>query len=447
VTEAVAVAEKEEVVKFEFDAEFQSKLTTHALKDLDFMRQVGHVLKPDYFENAGEAHLVAIATDFFNKYNTTPDSATLMNLLKEKKASGVIRPETMPEVVAAYKRARDNIITGGAYAAEKVAEFVRHQALAKAILDSIPMLEKKRYNDVEELIKKANQVGMLMTTDVYNYFENIKQRSEVRHDKAMGKLPPTGISTGSLQLDKLLYHGGWGRRELTVLMGGAKAGKTTALINFAQAAALAGLKVLYVTLEVSKEIISERLDACVADTAITDLIKHIKEVEARIEAAGAKAGLLNIAEYPTGSLTPKALRHLIEKEKANGIKYDMIVVDYGDIMAPDYRTNDPIENSKSIFVGLRAIAFEENAAVLTATQTNREGFKSVVAKAEHVAEDFNKIRIADLVISLNITDEERDNNELRLYFAASRNQAGGFTVRIKQDLAKMKFLQAVLGVE
>ncbi|MFM0095701.1 DnaB-like helicase C-terminal domain-containing protein [Paraburkholderia nemoris] len=441
------VEKKEEVVKFEFDEDFQSKLTTHALKDTDFMRQVGHLLKPDYFENTGEAHLVAIAAEFFGKYDTVPDSATLMNLLKEKKTSGVIRPETMPAVVAAYKRARDNVVTGGAYAAEKVAEFARHQAVAKAILDSIPMLDKKQFAQIEEKVTKATQVGINIEAQEYDYFANIKLRSDVRHDKAMGKLPPTGISTGSLQLDKLLYHGGWGRRELTVLMGGAKAGKTTALINFAQAAALAGLKVLYVTLEVSKEIISERLDACVSDTAITDLLKHIKEVEARIEAAGAKAGLLNIVEYPTGSLTPKMLRHLIEKNKANGIKYDMIVVDYGDIMAPDHRTNDPIENSKSIFVGLRAIAFEEDAAVLTATQTNREGFKSVVAKAEHVSEDFNKIRIADLVISINITDEERDNNEARLYFAASRNQAGGFTVRIKQDLAKMKFLQAVLGVE
>ena len=89
----------------------------------------------------------------------------------------------------------------------------------------------------------------------------------------------------------------------------------------------------------------------------------------------------------------------------------------------------------------------DDAAVLTATQTNRDGFKSTVAKAEHVAEDFNKIRIADLVISINATEEERAVGEARLYFAASRNQETGFSIFIKQEIAKMKFITAILKVE
>ena len=116
-------------------------------------------------------------------------------------------------------------------------------------------------------------------------------------------------------------------------------------------------------------------------------------------------------------------------------------------MAPDYRTDNVIENSKEIYVGLRALAFEFDCAILTATQTNREGYKAAVAKAEHVAEDFNKIRTADVVISINSTEEERDQGEARLYFAASRNQESGFTVRVKQDLKKMQFITNVIGIE
>lgn len=88
-----------------------------------------------------------------------------------------------------------------------------------------------------------------------------------------------------------------------------------------------------------------------------------------------------------------------------------------------------------------------DCALLTATQSNREGVKAVVVKAEHVAEDFNKIRTADLVISINATEEERNNGEERLYFAASRNQESGFTVRVKQDMKKMQAIQSVIGVE
>ena len=116
-------------------------------------------------------------------------------------------------------------------------------------------------------------------------------------------------------------------------------------------------------------------------------------------------------------------------------------------MAPDHRTDNVIENSKEIYVGLRALAFEFDCAILTATQTNREGYKAQTAKAEHVAEDFNKIRTADLVISINSTEEERIQNVARLYFAASRNQESGFTVRVKQNLKKMTFIESILGVE
>lgn len=162
-------------------------------------------------------------------------------------------------------------------------------------------------------------------------------------------------------------------------------------------------------------------------------------------------------EYPSGTFSPNQLRQLVQRYKTPGrnpdgslrppIKFDLIVVDYADIMAPNYRTNDAIENSKSVYVDLRAIAFEENAAVLTATQTNREGFKSTVAKAEHVAEDFNKVRTVDLMISINKTEEEAARGESRLYFAASRNQESGFTVVIKQNLSMMKFIEDVVRIE
>jgi replicative DNA helicase len=178
-----------------------------------------------------------------------------------------------------------------------------------------------------------------------------------------------------------------------------------------------------------------------------DLTASVKSVEAKLEALKARAGRLDTAEYPSGTLSPSMLKALLETHRAKGRRYDMVVVDYADIMRPDDRTDNVIENSKTIGLGLRAIAFDFDCAVLTATQTNREGFKATVAKAEHVAEDFNKIRTADLVISINKTEEEAKKGEARLYFAASRNQESGFTIIIKQDLSRMKFVESVIAVE
>jgi replicative DNA helicase len=190
------------------------------------------------------------------------------------------------------------------------------------------------------------------------------------------------------------------------------------------------------------------MDANISGIDMNELNAKLNEVNTGIaeRAKLRKPGVLKVTEFASGTLTPTELRRVIEFYRAQGIVFGMIVVDYADIMAPEIKTGNEINDSKQIWLGLRAIAFEENAAVLTATQTNREGFKADVAKAEHASEDFNKIRIADLVLTINRSEDERKKGEARLFFAASRNQQGEFTLRIGQDLSKMRFMTGILDV-
>jgi replicative DNA helicase len=445
--EPLASSEPAKEVKFEFDAEYQSKIAAFAIRDLNFVRRVGHLLRPEYFESMGEATIVNIALEYYKKYGSLPDKSTLVEIIREKVLSKVIRKDTLPLVIQARKELIHVQLLDGEFAAEKVAIFARHQAVSQAILESVNLLERKQFDKIEAAIKAATEVGINEDGEGYDYFKEIVARTELRLDKVAGKLPPVGITTGVPKLDEKFFHKGWGRKELSVIMGGAKAGKTTALLNFAKAGAYAGFDVLYATCEVSKNILAERIDASLSDTAIKEIEKNILSVKSRIEDIEKRCGAFMIHEYPSGTLKPNDLRRLIERYRSKGVKFDMVVVDYADIMAPNFRYNDPIENSKSIYIDLRAIAFEEDVAMLTATQTNREGFKSAVARAEHVAEDFNKVRTADVMISINSSDEEKAKGEARLYFAASRNQESGFTVFIKQDLAKMRFITEVLRTE
>lgn len=444
---------------FEFDAEFQSKITVHALRNLDFMRKTAHLLKPEYFENAGEAAMVNIGLRYYQRYNTVPTAIIAAEMLKEDITNKVVRSDiksiTIEACRMAYKPGAD--LSDGSAIAERVAEFAQHQAMAQTILESVDLLGRKEFDKIRQKVKAAYEVGLNLDGEEYDYFAKLDERTRERNDRKLGILPPQGITTGVKMIDDLLYHRGWGRKELSIILGGAKSGKTTALINFAKAAVLSGKNVLYVTCEVASKIISERLDATMSDTEVKQLVDRMHDVASRIKAQMPRAGQFKIAEYPSGTLTPSMLRALIERYKGPmlqpdgtvrpAIQFDMIVVDYADIMAPDHRTNDSIENSKSVYLALRAIASEENVAMLSATQTNREGHQATVAKASHVADDFNKVRTVDIMISINVTDEERAAGEARLFFAASRNQEGGFTIFIKQELAKMKFIASIVRIE
>ena len=450
-------AEPSEVEKFDFDAAFQTKVAALALRDNVFMRRVSEVLRPDFFENAGEAALVNIALRHYKRYGCVPDAASLVVAVRDDVKANVIRKDVVPLVVASRKELLTADLTNADFAEGKIVEFARHQALGEAILKAVELREKGAFDKIVQMIETAAKIGVNDDGEGYDYFAKIAERTDIRAEKLTGKTKPQGITTGVPKLDALLYHSGWGRKELASIMGGAKAGKTTALINFARAAALAGHNVLYATLEVGTPIISDRLDASMSGTYMKELCDKMKDVNDAVASLAARAGKLMVHQYATGTLTCNALRALIDRYRTSGrnadgsprpsIEFDLIVVDYADIMAPNNRTTDAIENSKSIYVELRAIAFDYNVAVLTATQTNRTGFTAAVAKAEHVSEDFNKVRTVDLLISINKTEEEAARGEARLYFAASRNQEAGFTVVIKQNLAMMRFVEAVLRVE
>jgi replicative DNA helicase len=443
----------------DFGAEFQTKLMSLALRDSDFMRKVSHLLRPEYFENGGEAAMVNMGLEFFKKYRQTPDMTTALNLLKAAKVAKTIRGDILPVAIDAFKHAFGEKVdvSNSTYAAECVAAFARHQAVSRAILNSVELLGKKKFDEIERQMKMAVEVGINSSGEGYDFFDEREARAQRRTEEALGTRPKTGITTGNLQMNELLYHKGWGRKELQVILGGPKSGKTTALIEFAKSACLAGFNVLYATCEVSNDIIADRMDANLSDTMMKDLTKKISEVLGKVTAFKSRAGALKFHEYPSGTLTPNELRQLIERYKSPAVNldgtvrepiiFDLIVVDYADIMAPDNRTSDPIENSKSIYLALRAIAHENNAAVLSATQSNRAGATATVTKAEHVADDYNKVRTVDLLISINSTEEEKRIGEARLFFAASRNQESGFTLFIKQDLSKMKFLISIIKVE
>lgn len=441
------------VHKYEFDAGFQTKIAAMVARDGRFMQRTEGLVEPAYFENQAEAQLVALALDYYRKYKRIPaDKNIYRQCIKDAIAEKRLKNGDVPNLVEAIKRLWETDISDRDFVIDSVATFAKHQAVVDAIQESIGKLDIRDFDGIQKKLNKALATGAHGESNAYDFKKNLEARTVERKDIISGKRPASGISTGFPGLDECLYHEGWGLGELAVLMGGAKAGKTSALMTFGLKAATGtpttpGKNVLYITLEVAAKILGARADANLANTPFKDLKSNIMTVHDKVKQWSEHAGQFIVHEYPTGTMTASDLRRLIERYKALGIIFDMVIVDYADIMAPERYTDSTTENSKSVYVALRAIAMQEQVAMLTATQTNREGFKSAVAKAEHVAEDFNKIRIADVVISINATEEEIKAGEARLYFAACRNQAAGYSLRITQDRECMQFIKTIVGRE
>lgn len=435
------------IARYDFEDEFQEKLAALTLRDVDFNARTDGLVKPDYFTNSALAKLVDIHLGYWEKYRATASTAALLRLVQNAIASGSIPKGMVDDVKLAIKSAITADLSDKEFMIDTVADFARHQAMLIAMTKSLPMLEKGDFAAVEKEWSGALMVGALEEGYVSDVFGEIEARTKRRTDTASGVITRRSVTTGVLKLDECLFHRGWGRRELSSLMAGAKRGKSFGLVFFAIQAAKAGDNVLHITLENSLEVTENRVDAYISQTKTDALEANAVRVGAMVAAFAKVSGVYKLHQYQASTFKPKDLRRLIESYRAKGIAFDLVVVDYADLMQPDAKArDDKIEDSKSVYQGLRDIAVEYDCALLTATQTNREGFKAHVASADHVAEDFNRIRLCDLVISINRDDEEKARGECRLYFAAGRNQEDGYVITVRQDLSTATFVDRVLAV-
>lgn len=448
---AKMTAEKEsdfEASQYDFNVDFQRQIVALQMRDPKFAKQTQGLIKSEYFDNRAEQILIDLAQTHFNKYQRTlTDIGTMRDVLSAAIADKVIRANEKDDVVSKIKEIYTTAINDRVYVADRVANFAKTQAIQQAMYNSLRWIEKGDYAKIEESMTAAMRVGVNDAGEAYEFFEQVADRSQERRDIKAGKIRPNGIPIGVPQFDNLLFHKGFGRGELSIFMAAAKRGKTAALWDIGKRYAVQGFNVLGITLEVSKKVIGARLDANVSGTPMGSLNDNIDEVESLVKSAGLRAGRYDIYEFPSNSLSPNGVIALIEQRKSEGIVYDAIIVDYLDIMTPNRWMPNDIANSKSVWSDMRGIAQEENVVMVSATQTNRDGLKGAVADDVDVAEDYNKIRIADLVISINATEEEMRNGEARLFFAASRNQKSKITVKIKNSMETMRFLTDVLDIQ
>lgn len=432
----------------EFDADFESRLAAYYCRDHRFLTQAHDLVAPAQFSNAATGVLVSIVGNYYRMYRAAPGAATLMELVKTALAKKTIREEMLPEIKTALRGILIEKLTDTQYMVDRVATFARSVAFDDALLKAAELKDKGDFEKALQLMQRVNALGATGGDDVYDYYDGVSDRYASREEEAKGEAPPTGITTGVRVLDSLLYHKGWGRREMTLFMGFAKSGKSTGMGEFSVNATLAGFNVLYLSLEVHTKILSDRFDARLSETEMEQLVEKRDDVLKTLKELGAdgKLGHLYIVQRPPGTVCPNDIVRILESLIARGITIDMLVVDYADLMKPNYRSGDVREDGKNMYTDLRAVFDTYNVAGITATQTNREGGSSEVATMFHAADNIEKVRIADLIITINKTEEERMKGEARLFLAGSRNQKGEVSIRIKQNLDQMRFIEKVLDI-
>ena len=312
--------------------------------------------------------------------------------------------------------------------------FCKHKALESAILGSADLLEKGEYGPVERKIKEAVGIGLAkhMGTD---YWESPAERIE-RVRNARG-----GQSTGWRDIDQKLY-GGFNRGELNIFAAASGGGKSLFLQNLALNWSIAGLNVVYISLELSEELSSMRLDSMITGMNTKEVFKNVDDVDLKVRMQGKKAGKLQIVQLPNGITINAITSYMREYETKNDLKIDAVLIDYLDLMMPAQSKVSPSDlfiKDKFVSEEMRNFAVEHDILFATASQLNRASVEEVEFDHSHISGGLSKIQTADNVIGIFTSQAMRERGRYQVQFMKTRSSSGvGQKVDLKFDIGGLR---------
>ena len=313
-------------------------------------------------------------------------------------------------------------------------QFSRHKGLERAIIASSDLLETGDYGPVEKLIKDAIQVSLSrdMGTD---YFADPRSRlSKLKDNNGQ-------ISTGWPSIDKKLY-GGFNRGELNIFCAGSGGGKSLFLANMGVNWALAGLNVIYLTFELSEGLVSMRLDSMTTGISTRDIFRNIDDVELKVKMLEKRSGHLQVKYMPSGKNCNDIRAYLKEYQIKTGVKPDVLLIDYLDLMMPlsvKVSPSDLFVRDKYVSEEIRNLAMETQCITVTASQLNRSAVEEIEFDHSHISGGLSKIMTADNVIGIFTSRAMKERGRYQIQFMKTRSSSGvGQKVELEFNLDTLR---------
>lgn len=434
----------------------QENLLTLLVFDKKSLPLLTNSLKVELFESSIYRNIAQQAISYYQEFKK-PLSEHLPDVLEHEllnKDTG--RAELYKEVINSLYESRHSVNRD--FVLSRLEQFIRQQNWVLTLFEAAEQAEVGNIDKVELIIAK-NKKTRLSVFDPGTFFTDIPGMLNFYN------IIDNSIPTGIKELDNIGICPA--SKELFTFAGLSSKGKTWFLINIAKIALLLGKKVLHISLEMSRDRLAQRYMQTLFAFSKRDEVNRVpffetdnlgrltslyyqnvnpkgvfnhpdsvKQLEYKLNKF--KRFNLLIKDYPTGVLTITELKAYLE----NLIEFynyhpDLIFIDEPDLMALD-RDRIRLE-IRQTYIELRGLAAEYNTAIVAVSQLNKEAVGKQWLDERYLAEDFNKMRISDNLVTYNQTDLEKENNLARLLVVKGRNDRSGDRILISQNYAMGQF--------
>lgn len=395
--------------------DFEYAITAALLKDITFTLKSFSIIKDQtgIFSKPGVEKIYKATKAYYEKYKILPPQKALDYI------SG--RHPDVREALEEVNQVDAKVLENNQFMMEATQNYVKRGMVKNAVLKSVEIIdEPDKYQILQDMLKEALSVSYDSDLGM-NYKDDLDIRLHHARDYSIN-----GIRSGLEKIDDALKVGrGFLPKNIYIVSSKSNLGKSIALCNFASNALLQCKNVLFISLEMQEFFIGQRLDAILTQLKINDIYDVSEEFQLR-----QKFGLLckqvgeaniMIKEYPPGSINVHQIRSLINDLKLyKDWSPDIIFIDYLNLLLAGKRGDNRYHDLKHITEEIRALSYEFNAPMVTASQINRGGYDEISPDLETMGESMGIVHTADTIFMLSQTDEERLAGQLIWHIKKNR---------------------------
>lgn len=369
-----------------------------------YLRKVVPFIKTEYFKDKAEEIIVDEYLKFFNEYNLPPTKEILSIQVESR---GDINEDTNKAVQRYIKDLQKND-TNTEWLINETEKFVKEKALFNQILNAVAILNGEDKVHRPEAIPDMMQQALSIAFDSnigHDYFENAEERWELYNTQDDLRVP------FGLEIFDKITHGGLKMKTLNCIIAGTGVGKTIFMCNLASNVVRQGKNVLYITLEMSEEDISQRIDANLLNTVMDEVPELDKSIFLnKINKLQEKNyGSFKVKQFPGGAHAGHFRALIAELKQKKNWKPDLIIIDYLGICGSQKLRNNSNTNTNtylgSVAVELRNLGVEENVPVFTGAQLNRGGQDNTDVDLTNTADSISTTFAFDLLFSVMAPEE------------------------------------------
>jgi len=443
-----------------FSETWQEAVFGHMLKNYHFFLKCRQYLLPNWFQNP---RLYTLADELFKLYDDLRRLPTVSEFIALK-VNSMIDTQEAQRFRAAIDR---SLASSGQIAVDIISKEMTGWLKISRFMDEMKkssnQFNEGNYHSAISWIKKTSadiEKASFESDKLADFSDPVAFYSELSdydHD---------GISTGSAMLDALLIGKktfekdgksyqmpGLGRKTMTVLVGAANSGKTSCIISILRHAVADQKKVLFLTHEQSEAPIKDKIyKACFnmsADQMSIALRDETLSKKLRVKAQIINKYLKYRHYNEIGKMYVEDVLDLIqalnEKEIAlTGRGFDLVIDDYpAKLMSRNFggKGTERRHLLGYVYSQFSMLADSMNCHVIAPVQTNRASYKQMkdggnFLDMDSISESFEVAQIADNVITINRSDDNKRRNEVYLNIAKNRRGETGNWYYSKTDLSR-----------